>query len=76
MSNNIREHKGSVKNSYQTLNKTWTYSCPETDSTYHAFDGGINCLCPKVNSDLYYIVTGTFPISNKLTISNPRLETF
>jgi hypothetical protein len=67
MSNNIREHKGVVKNSYQTLNKTWTYSCPATDANYHAFNGGINCLCPKVE--------GTFPVynNNKSTISNPTL---
>ena len=59
MSNN-HEHKGSVKNSYQTLNKTWTYSCPSTDSNYYAFNGGCNCLCPKEET-------------KKSTISNTRL---
>ena len=60
MSNTNYEHKGGVKNYYQTLNKTWKYSCPATDSNYHAFNGGCNCLCPKEET-------------NKSTISNPRL---
>ena len=57
---NNHEHKGGVKNYYQTLNKTWKYSCPATDSNYYAFNRGCNCLCPKEET-------------NKSTISNPRL---
>ena len=51
---NNHEHKGGVKNYYQTLNS------PATDSNYHAFNGGCNCLSPKEET-------------NKSTISNPRL---
>ena len=30
---------------YESLDKTYTYSCPHQNSSYPGFSNGINCLC-------------------------------